>query len=159
VRRTGNRRSSGRQAERLRALGAVEGGIIAGFCTFLFGLEGGPAATGSCGVGVHDLEPGIREVVREIDLAALEILEAVWREKDTDAILGDHLIVLFAFRDLHGVLQAGTTSSLDSEAKSRVVRCTLRFEKGLQFRYCLFCDCDHGLDAWKRMAQGRAMFQ
>jgi hypothetical protein len=44
-------------------------------------------------------------------------------------------------------LQAGTTSSLDSEAKSRVVRCTLRFEKGLQFRYCLFRECDHRLDS------------
>jgi hypothetical protein len=125
----------------------------------LLGFEGGPAATGTCGVWVHDFEPGIREVVRKIDLAASEILEAVRREKDTDAVLGDHLIVLFAFRDLHGVLQAGTTSSLDSEAKSRVVRGTLGFEKGLQFRYCLICECNHRLDAWERMAQGRAMFQ
>ena len=125
-----------RSIARRKALGtvrAVKGRIVTWLNPFLLCFKGGAAATGPGGVGIDDLEAGVREVVGVIYVAASEVLQTVCGQENPYPILFDHLITLCLGSDLHGILQASAPSALDPESQAGFLGSPFLDEERLQF--------------------------
>ncbi len=107
-----------RGMEALAAARAVEGGIVTWLEPFLLCLKGGATTAGAGGVGIEDLEPGVGEVVRVIELGSTQVLQTVGGEEDARSVLFDHLVALYFLGHLQGILEASATPALDTQPQA-----------------------------------------
>ena len=107
-----------RGMEALAAARAVEGGIVTWLEPFLLCLKGGATTAGAGGVGIEDLEPGVGEVVRVIELGSTQVLQTVGGEEDARSVLFDHLVAVCFLGHLQGILEASATPALDTQPQA-----------------------------------------
>ena len=102
----------------------IKGFWIRRFCAAIAGLKGGAAAAAARRVRVDDLQPGVGQVIRVLQLDAVEEPQALRIHIHRRPLPAEHGVTILAVIDLHRILHPGAATPLDQQPQTiTLLRC------------------------------------